>query len=91
MEKASNPEQWLKQLVEKTAQYPDGLKKMVFELQSTDWEKKQKIPMDTFISQLELLKKLGAKHIGYYPDDFFNDQPELKRLQPAFSVIVTDN
>ncbi len=91
MEKASNPEQWLKQLVEKTAQYPDGLKKMVFELQTTDWEKKQKIPMDTFISQLELLKKLGAKHIGYYPDDFFNDQPELKRLQPAFSVIVTDN
>ena len=91
MEKASNPEQWLKQLVAKTAQYPDGLKKMVFELQTTDWEKKQKIPMDTFISQLELLKKLGAKHIGYYPDDFFNDQPELKRLQPAFSVIVTDN
>ena len=91
MEKAENPDQWLRELVRKTAQYPDGLKKMVFELQSFDWAKQQKIPTKIFIDQLELLKKLGAIHIGYYPDDVFQNQPDLEVLQKHFSVVVTDN
>jgi biofilm PGA synthesis lipoprotein PgaB len=91
MEKAENPDRWLRELVRKTAQYPGGLKKMVFELQSVDWEKQQKIPTKTFIGQMELLKKQGAIHIGYYPDDVFQNQPDLDALQKHFPVIVTDN
>ena len=91
MEKAENPDQWLRELVRKTAQYPDGLKKMVFELQSFDWAKQQKIPTKIFIDQLELLKKLGAIHIGYYPDDVFQNQPDIDALQKHFPVVVTDN
>jgi poly-beta-1,6-N-acetyl-D-glucosamine N-deacetylase len=91
MEKAENPDQWLRELVRKTAQYPDGLKKMVFELQSVDWAKQQKIPTKTFIGQLELLKKQGAIHIGYYPDNVFQNQPDLEALQKHFPVVVTDN
>lgn len=91
MEKAENPEQWLHDLVAKTASYPDGLKKMVFELQAVDWAKQQKIPTATFVGQLELLKKLGAIHIGYYPDNVFENQPDLKALQKHFPVVVTDN
>ncbi|MEQ1635542.1 MAG: poly-beta-1,6-N-acetyl-D-glucosamine N-deacetylase PgaB [Methylococcales bacterium] len=91
MEKAENPEQWLRELVKKTAQYPNGLKKMVFELQSIDWAKQQAIPTKTFIGQLELLKKQGAIHIGYYPDNVFQNQPDLEALQKHFPVVVTDN
>jgi poly-beta-1,6-N-acetyl-D-glucosamine N-deacetylase len=91
MEKAENPDQWLRELVRKTAQYPGGLKKMVFELQSVDWAKQQKIPTKIFIGQLELLKKLGAIHIGYYPDDVFQNQPDIEALQKHFPVIVTDD
>ena len=91
MEKAENPDQWLRELVRKTAQYPGGLKKMVFELQSVDWAKQQKIPTKTFIDQLELLKKQGAIHIGYYPDDVFQNQPDIDALQKHFPVVVTDN
>ncbi len=89
MEDAENPKQWLTQLIKTAAKQPDGLKKTVFELQSVNWKTQQKIPMPVFIEQLELLKKLGAKHIGYYPDNVFEDQPRLTDLQQHFSLPVS--
>jgi biofilm PGA synthesis lipoprotein PgaB len=86
MEEAKNPRQWLTQLVKAAAKQPDGLKKTVFELQTVNWKTHQKIPMPVFIEQLELLKKLGANHIGYYPDNVFEDQPRLTDLQQHFSL-----
>ncbi|MGZ5076440.1 MAG: poly-beta-1,6-N-acetyl-D-glucosamine N-deacetylase PgaB, partial [Methylobacter sp.] len=86
MEEAENPKQWLTQLVKAAAKQPDGLKKAVFELQSADWKGHQQIPMPVFIEQLELLKKLGVNHIGYYPDNVYQDQPRLADLQQHFSL-----
>jgi len=89
MEEAKNPKQWLTQLVKTAAKQPDGLKKTVFELQSVNWKNQEKIPMPVFIEQLELMKKLGANHIGYYPDNVFEDQPRLSDLQQHFSLPVS--
>ena len=86
MEEAENPKQWLTQLVKAANKEPDGLKKTVFELQSVNWKNKEKIPMPVFIEQLELLKKLGVSHIGYYPDNVFENQPRLTDLQQHFSL-----
>lgn len=86
MEEAENPKQWLTELVKKTAEYPNGLDKMVFELQAVDWKKQQDIPMNVFVEQFQLLKKLGAKHIGYYPDNVHHDQPKLEELRKFFPV-----
>ena len=86
MEKAEKPMEWLSQLVKKTANYPEGLKKTVFELQTVDWKTQEKIPMPIFIEQVELLKKLGVKHLGYYPDNVFENQPQLTDLQKYFTV-----
>ncbi|TAN68093.1 MAG: poly-beta-1,6-N-acetyl-D-glucosamine N-deacetylase PgaB [Methylobacter sp.] len=88
MEDAENPKQWLTQLVKAAAKEPEGLKKTVFELQSVNWKNQQKIPMPVFIEQLELLKKLGVNHIGYYPDNVFEDQPRLSDLQQHFSLPI---
>ena len=88
MEEAKNPLQWLTQLVKTAAKQPDGLKKTLFELQSVNWKTDEKIPMPVFIEQLELLKKLGVRHIGYYPDNVFQDQPRLTDLQQHFSLPV---
>ncbi len=90
MEKADNPQKWLSELVQKTAQYPQGLEKTVFELQSVDWAKQQDIPMKTFTEQFMLLKKLGARHIGYYPDNVFHDQPKLSELKKYFGTARKD-
>jgi biofilm PGA synthesis lipoprotein PgaB len=90
MEKADDPKKWLTELVEKTAAYPQGLDKMVFELQAVDWEKHVDIPMPVFTEQFQLLKKLGAKHIGYYPDNVYHDQPKLEELKKFFPVTKKD-
>ena len=90
MEKAEDPNKWLIELVRKTAEYPNGLEKMVFELQAVDWEKQQDIPMQTFIEQFQLLKKNGARHIGYYPDNVYHDQPKLQELKKFFPVFKKD-
>ena len=86
MEEAENPSYWLTELVTTAAKQPQGLKKTVFELQSVNWKTHEKIPMPVFIEHLELLKKLGAHHIGYYPDNVFQDQPRLTDLQQYFSL-----
>ena len=86
MEEAEKPMEWLTELVSKAAGYPNGLKKTVFELQSVNWKTHEKIPMSVFNEQVELLKKLGAKHLGYYPDNVFENQPELIDLQKHFTV-----
>jgi len=88
MEEAKNPMQWLTKLVETAAKESDGLQKTVFELQSVNWKTQEKIAMPVFIEQLELLKKLGVRHIGYYPDNVFLDQPRLKDLQQHFSLVA---
>ena len=86
MEKAEDPKKWLLELVQKTAAYPQGLEKMVFELQVVDWEKQQDIPMPIFTEQFQLLKKHGARHIGYYPDNVYHNQPKLEELKNFFPV-----
>ncbi len=80
------PVQWLTDLVAAAAHHPEGLKKSVFELQTVNWKTMEKIPSSVFIGQLELLRKLGVYHIGYYPDDVYLDQPRLTDLQKHFSV-----
>jgi len=74
--------------VKKPASYPQGLDKMVFELQAVDWKTQKDIPMQTFSDQFKLLKKLGAKHIGYYPDNVFHDHPKLDAMKGFFPVEV---
>lgn len=78
------PMQWLTDLVAAAARHPEGLKKTVFVLQTVNWKTMEKIPSADFIAQLELLRKLGVQHIGYYPDDVFLDQPHIKDLQKHF-------
>ena len=88
MEEVKNPKQWLTELVKTAAKQSEGLKKTVFELQAVDWKTQEKIAMPVFIEQLELLKKLGVNHIGYYPDNVFQDQPRLTDLQQHFSLPI---
>lgn len=86
MEQAEDPEAWLKELVEKVATQPNGLDKTLFELQTVDWKTQQKIPMEVFLKQLKSIQNMGAIHLGYYPDNVFEDHPKLKEMESAFSL-----
>ncbi len=86
MEEADDPVAWLSHLVEAAAKHDDGINKTVFELQAVNWKTEDKLSMPIFIEHLELLKQLGAIHLGYYPDNVYNDQPRLQDLQHYFSL-----
>ena len=86
MEQAENPDTWLEDLVKKVAAQPNGLSKTVFELQTVDWNTQKKIPMATFLKQLKLIQGMGAIHLGYYPDNVFEDHPKLEEMESAFAL-----
>lgn len=86
MEEAKNPTQWLTDLVKAAAKEPEGFKKSVFELQTVNWKNQQKIPSEVFIEKINLLKKLGVKHLGYYPDNVHENQPRLEDIKQHFSL-----
>lgn len=80
MEKASDPKQWMTDLVSLVAAQPDGLKKTVFELQAVDWNTRTDIPMPVMMEQVRLIRKAGGQHIGYYPDDMVRNHPHTGDL-----------
>nr|WP_305888573.1 poly-beta-1,6-N-acetyl-D-glucosamine N-deacetylase PgaB [Methylomonas sp. SURF-2] len=85
MEEAEEPLAWLQSLASKVAAHPAGPDKTIFELQTFDWTKQQAIPSEVFIEHVRWLERHGARHIGYYPDDFHLDHPKLPDLQKLFS------
>ena len=86
MEKATNPEQWLKTLAATVLQRPKAAQRVVFELQSKDWRTNKAIDSAKLAEHVMILRRAGAHHIGYYPDNFSEDQPNIKTLKPAFSL-----
>ena len=85
MENAEDPSAWLKSLVEKAQGTKNGLQKTVFELQATNWKIKRPIDTQVLKQQLQTLSKAGAVHVGYYPDDFLKNQPNLEEIRPYIS------
>ncbi|SDM34419.1 biofilm PGA synthesis lipoprotein PgaB [Geoalkalibacter ferrihydriticus] len=87
MEGAEDPEAWLTELVRRIAETPGALDKVVFELQSVDWRHDNApVPSSVLAQYMRLLAREGAKHYGYYPDDFFNNQPGVEELRPLMSL-----
>lgn len=79
---------WLKQLVETTMAQEGARNKVLFELQTLDWSKggsHTAIPSIQIAEWMYQLQMSGARHFGYYPDDFLNNHPDLKTIRPAFS------
>jgi len=86
LEGAKNPEDWLTKLVNVVKQYPQGLKKTIFELQTVDWNNHSTtIPANILVAQMHLLQSLGALNFGYYPDDFIGDRPQAQEIHRAIS------
>jgi poly-beta-1,6-N-acetyl-D-glucosamine N-deacetylase len=86
MEKATAPEQWLKTLAETVLKRPDAAGRVVFELQSKDWLTNKPIATAVLAEHVMILRRAGVRHIGYYPDNFVDNHPDIKLLKPAFST-----
>ncbi len=86
MEGARDPESWLRELVDKIAEVPGALERVVFELQSRDWRSGTQIPAQVLARHLALLQSRGAIHYGYYPDDFLAGRPAAAAIMPWMSA-----
>ncbi len=85
---ARDEDQWIRDIVAEVAKRPDGLKKTLFELQSRDWSldsPDNHIDAKQIVHWIQVLQRAGARHFGYYPDDFLQDKPNLEQIRPAIS------
>jgi biofilm PGA synthesis lipoprotein PgaB len=85
MENVASPDAWLKSLVAQAKLAPNGLQKTVFELQATDWKLQRAIKTETLTQEMKVLIEAGAVHLGYYPDNFLKNQPEMEVIRPYIS------
>ena len=86
MEGAADADAWLDTLAARVKAVPGAQERVVFELQSVDWRDGRKIPAQTLAAQMRRLHATGARHFGYYPDDFHNDHPAEAVIRPALSL-----
>jgi biofilm PGA synthesis lipoprotein PgaB len=83
MEKAEDPGHFLERLVERVREQPAGLRKVLFELQSTNWRTGRDLPSAELAEQWQQLYRLGAHHVGYYPDNLHRRTPDPTVLRPV--------
>jgi biofilm PGA synthesis lipoprotein PgaB len=78
---------WLEALVATVKSRPGALDRTVFELQAKDWTKTTDSDIDgaQLNDWMGRLKLQGATSFGYYPDNFLENQPDLKTVRPALS------
>lgn len=86
MENASNPSQWLSNLVDKTQSLPKAKKKLVYEFQAKDWKTDKPIPTKELSSWMRAMRLRGIYNFGYYPDDQFTNNPKMEILKQELST-----
>lgn len=89
MENAPDPDAWLRKLARVVAAVPGAAPRTLFELQARDWRTGKPIPDSVMNRHLALLRQAGVRNLGYYPDDFLNDQPALDAVKPHLSIQQT--
>ena len=75
MEKAADHAAFFHDLV-RAVEDRGAMKKVVFELQAIDWANQNRpVPSEELAASIRDLYRLGAKHVGYYPDALFAEHP----------------
>jgi poly-beta-1,6-N-acetyl-D-glucosamine N-deacetylase len=87
LDKQSDTSGWYRELVKRVASIPGALDHTLFELATRDWRNNDQPMTEVQLSdRIRLLQAAGVRHIGYYPDDFIQNQPQLERIRPAISI-----
>jgi biofilm PGA synthesis lipoprotein PgaB len=85
MEQAPDPMAFLRQIVDKVAERPGAMSKVVFELQSVNWlNNDEPLPGTELADTIRTLYGWGVRNVAYYPDNLFRNSPDPKQLRPVF-------
>ena len=87
LDKQADRARWYRDLVACVkAAGPHALDHSLFELATQDWRTQQPVAESGVAGRVELLEAQGARHVGYYPDDFIKNHPELESIRPSISI-----
>lgn len=87
LDKVPATDAWFERLAAAVAAQPRGMERTVFELAAVNWRAGGKpVPASVLGARLRLLQARGARHLGYYPDNFVADQPALEAIRPYISA-----
>ena len=73
-------------LVTAANQRQGALLRTLFQLQAANGESGEWVSSTELRDTMRMLQVLGVKHIGYYPDDFLNNQPNQDVLRQGISI-----
>jgi biofilm PGA synthesis lipoprotein PgaB len=77
---------WYKHLAAQVATIPHGFERTLFEFATQDWRTHKPIEDRELGLRMRTMQAEGAWHIGYYPDDFLHDRPNLEAIRPYISA-----
>jgi len=85
MENQKDHRKWYRNLFEATG----GLKntdKVVFKLQAYDWKGEKWVSDGVMKDDISFLLSLGAKHVAYYPDNPYENKPDVEKISTILSA-----
>ncbi|MBI4688463.1 MAG: poly-beta-1,6-N-acetyl-D-glucosamine N-deacetylase PgaB [Nitrospirae bacterium] len=86
MEDVDRHSGWLERLVHNALEFPEGLNKTIFKIQTYDWKNKEWIKDGIILKELRTILASGGMHIAYYPDNFYENKPSLKSVRLEMST-----
>jgi poly-beta-1,6-N-acetyl-D-glucosamine N-deacetylase len=86
LDKQPDTVDWYRTLVARVAAQPGALERTLFELATYDWRNNHAIADSDLIERLRAVQAAGARHVGYYPDDFIRNHPDLETVRPFISA-----
>lgn len=86
MEEVKYPSRWLSGLARVASKTPDGQAKTIFKIQTYDWNKNTWIGGQRVLEWLRNILAAGGKHLAYYPDNLWEDQPSINIIKQEMST-----
>ncbi|MET0937248.1 MAG: poly-beta-1,6-N-acetyl-D-glucosamine N-deacetylase PgaB [Luteibacter sp.] len=77
---------WYRRLAAQVGAIPNGFERTLFEFATTNWRTHRPIADVDLAERMRTMQAGGARHIGYYPDDFFHNHPDLETIRPYISA-----
>jgi biofilm PGA synthesis lipoprotein PgaB len=86
MEDIRRPSQWMKHLVDRAKESPDGIAKTIFKVQAYDWKQEAWIKDQVLLEEMRDVLAEGGRHIAYYPDNVWENRPQLDTIKLEMST-----
>lgn len=80
-----NIKKWFADLIARVNQ-SNAMEKVIFKLQTYDWARQEWIDEETLLKEFRFLVSSGVKHTGYYPDNVFENKPDMDQIAPMVST-----